>query len=191
MTKEIVFVPHWMAATIRRKGMSITSLLDYSKIRQIFSLNDLAGLLCVQDGTGENTANNNNVIVPFSNKHWFGHLLSSWNKSATSAQALELDSTVKPLSHSDDVRGEILSRFEEVDDMQDDRPFFELIDVERGCVFIIMNPGFIKGLQDPEVKFDLVRKILKVFYVHNSVRDVSRTDMFGDYVAMLEGKIWN
>lgn len=180
MSKELVFVPYWIHESLRRKALSISTVLDYSKIREHFSLTDCAGLLSLQEDNG---------IVPFSNKHWFGHLLSSWGKSATSAQVLELDSTIRPLSHGDDIKGELLTRLEPTDD--EEIPPYELVNIERGCAYLVVYPGFVKAMQHSEERLELTRKVLKVFYVHNKVQDVSRSEMFSDYVTMLENKIWS
>lgn len=181
MSKELVFVPYWIYQSLRRKSLGVSTVLDYSKMRECFSMNDCAVLLTLQE--------DHNGIVPFSNKHWFGHLLSSWNKSATSAQVLELDSTVRPLSHGNGIREEILTRLEESD--VEDIPPYEIVDVERGCAFVILYPGFVSALIQPDAKLDMIKKVLKVFYVHGTVQEVSRTDMFSDYVTMLNQKVWS
>ena len=91
---NLVLVPYWIYQTLKRKNLGIRTLTDYAQMRQVFSIEDLTGLLALQSGA--------NSIVPVS-RYYEGRLLNHWMSSAKGAQSVELDSTVIPRSCSEDV----------------------------------------------------------------------------------------
>lgn len=48
MQNSIILVPHWIEEELRRQGVGIKALIDFPTMRNIFSMNDLIGLLACQ-----------------------------------------------------------------------------------------------------------------------------------------------
>lgn len=177
---NLVLVPYWIYQTLKRKNLGIRTLTDYAQMRQVFSIEDLTGLLALQSGA--------NSIVPVS-RYYEGRLLNHWMSSAKGAQSVELDSTVIPRSCSDDVRKEAFGRLsEEVDG--DESSAYEVISTERGLVFVVLNPKFTKAISSIDEQLEFLRKILKVFYVYQTPKEVAYSSVFSDYVGLLNKSVW-
>jgi hypothetical protein len=149
-------------------------------MREIFSIEDLTELIALQAGA--------NSIVPIS-RYYEGRLLNQWMSSANATQKVELDSTLIPRSCSDDVRKDAFSRLtEETED--DESNAYEVVNTERGLVFVILNPKFSEAIASADEQLEFLRKILKVFYVYQTPKEVAYSGVFSDYVSLLNKSVW-
>lgn len=180
---EIVLVPYWILRSLKRKNLNIQTVLNYPQMRDVFSLEDLTDMLSLQ-------SNSANSIVPIS-RYYEGRLLSQWEQSASASQKVELDSTIIPRSCSDDVRKDALSRLSILDPDDEESSPYEIVSVERGTVFVVVNPNFITHMGDHNAKLEFIRKILKVFYVYQTPKEVTYSGVFSDYVGLLNKTVWD
>ena len=179
---SFVFIPFWVEKVLKRNKLSLKDILEYEKIRKYFSLEDLAGLLCVQES---------DQLGSFSSFKEFSLrtvLLSSWMKTS-GALAVELGSAVIPLSYSKEVKNYVLVKLSEQDVVSQniDDPVYRIVDIERNTFCIVLKPGFVKLHNSVEALLDFVKDILKVFYVYHKVEVVSREPIFKAYLNLLEG----
>lgn len=186
--KHPIMVPHWVLAALKRKQMSVVDVLDYSKVRQVLSAEDAAMLLNLQQL----------YVAPFIQDNYFGYLLSSWESSANAEQKVELTSTVVPLSYSEGSKESNLLRLKKDERVfqdilvidQPNQQVFELVDFNREAFAIILNPGFVDSVREPAVQMELVKAILKLFYVYFKAYQVSSHNIFASYVKLLNGVVW-
>lgn len=185
--KHAIIVPHWVLAALKRKQMSLVDVLDYSKVRQVLSVEDAATLLNLQQL----------YVAPFLQDNYFGYLLSSWESSANAEQKVELISTVVPLSYSEGNKESNLLRLKKVERSQDiftseqpDQQVFELVDFNREAFALVLNVGFADAVKESAVQMNLVKSILKLFYVYFKAHEVSSHNIFAAYVKLLNGVVW-
>lgn len=191
--KDPILIPYWVANAFKRKQLPLAHCLDYAKVRQVLSPEDLATLLNLQQLRA----------ISFLGNDYYGQLLSSWSKSAGVDLRNELDSTVIPLSHSKELEGRNLFRLSK-DYLAEQRYFqdslnldhntnqevFELNDFERDSYALILHPGFIDEIVQYDTKMKLVKAMLKVSYVHFETPQVSSQSVFATYVGLLNDKVW-
>lgn len=67
-TKAMVVVPYWVENVLKRNRLNFTDLLEYGKMRDVMSVNELSAFLTVQH-TGR---------IPVINSIVNTYLLSSW-----------------------------------------------------------------------------------------------------------------
>ena len=196
--KHLVAVPYWisdrlsvLSTTDAQAGLSL--LLDYSKMRKFFSLEDLASLLSCQQSkiVCSLLAGSNNTL---------NHLHSSWCQSAQGSDKNELFHSVEPLSRSgettDDLIGRLSAEYAEhklaydlVNSNAQNNDFFEVIDLCEDTIVVILKAGCFTAAHQGDNKLKLYRSILKVSYVYHDVHIVSHTSLFENYMDVLANKV--
>lgn len=178
-TTSFVLIPFWVEKVLKRNKLSLKDILDYEKIRKYFSMEDLAGLLSIQD------SGSFNVFQKFTLRTV---LLSSWEKTSGVLSA-ELGSAVIPLSYSEEVKSYVTMKIvgDDVTSQEVNEPSYRIVDIERNTFCIVLYPGFLKLQEVVESLLNFVRDILKVFYVYHKVEDVSKEPIFRFYLDLLEG----
>lgn len=177
---SFILIPFWAEKVLKRNKLSLKDILDYEKIRKFFSLEDLAGLLSIQENT---------EIETFKLITLRTVLLSSWEKTS-GALKVELGSTVIPLSYSEEVKSYVSQMLNASDDVASQNvqdSVYRVVDIERNTFCIVLKPGFSALHESSEALLNFVKDILKVFYVYHKVEDVSKEPIFKTYLTLLEG----
>ena len=190
--KNPIVIPYWVANAFKRKQLPLAHCLNYVKVRQVLSLEDVATLLNAQQIKS----------LEFLKGDYNSQLLSNWNKSCEDLRN-ELDSTVLPLSHSKQLEERNLFRLSKdytadqswtADDLNLDnnvnQEVFELNDFERDSYAMILNPGFVESIAQYDTKMKLVKAMLKISYVYLDTHSVSSENVFATYVGLLNDKVW-
>lgn len=191
--KSPVLIPYWVVRVLKRNSLNLTDLLDYNKIRNVLSIEDVADLLSLQ----------HLYVAPFLDRNYFGRLLNSWEESASGDLKRELVSSVISLSYSEgskesnllrlnrDAPNDAFSRFDaDSETTVKDQPAFELVDFDRNVYALILKPGFTEYVSTYKGQIELVTAMLKQLYVYSKVNKVSSTTLFSSYLKLLEGKVW-
>lgn len=177
VNKNIIFVPHWICEVLKRNNCSLREVLNYDVLRKYVSLDDMSGLLGFQQ-----TPEIARLKLSSDNS-----LLSKWESSAVLTRSRpELDSVVVPMSHSKEK--EVVSRLLKsgYDTFDEGYSCFAVTDVDRDNFLVIMNPGFMDEIKNPEVFKKIVTKLLSQSYVYCRIDEVSKTPIFKTYVDLLE-----
>lgn len=153
--------------------------MNYSSLSKIMAKEDLGGLLCLQQLENIDLLQNT----------YNGYLLSSWEKTIENCNKVELGSTVIPLSHSEEIKNQVLSRLASSGQQTNPdvplAPVFRIVDIERNAFAIVINEGFLDSLQNDQGKLTLIEELLKLFYVYCKFEDVAKTSLFSTYVNLL------
>lgn len=181
MTKStFVFIPFWVETALQRNSCAMDVCLDYSQIRCILSLEDMSGLLALQDCksvTRDESALNRT-------------LLTSWNETAMGAQRIELDSTIIPLARSNELKDEICKRLQKCSDtgdaIENETVYYKLVDISRDVAAMVVYPGFPEYVSKPENEYKVLVDQLKIFYVYMKLHQVSLLPIFRRYVLLLQ-----
>lgn len=188
MTKNIfVFLPFWVEAAFKRNGCSLDACLDFGQARQILSLEDMSGLLALQDIKA--VTRDESVLSRT--------LLTSWYESAKGAQRIELDSSIIPLARSNELKEEILNRLLESSNVSETslsetapaRIFYKVVDLDRNASGMVVYSGFPEFISKPENEYKVVVDQLKIFYVYLKAYQVSLLPLFGRYLYLLKARI--
>jgi len=186
--EDFVFLPFWVEAAMNRNSCSLTNVLDYSEIRKILSLEDMSGLLALQeikDVTRDESESNRT-------------LLNIWNESAEGTHKTELDSVVIPMSRSNELKQELLIRlsndsncYETVQSASQASTvtYYKVVDLGRVTSAMVVYKGFPDFVKDPENEYNVVVDQLKVFYVYLKSYQVSLLPVFRRYLTLLVKRV--
>lgn len=174
--KSFILVPFWVENALRANKLPMASILDYSIMAEMMTLEDRSAFLNIQ------RANKINLFATSHNTH----LLGSWEQSARKEQKAVLDSAVVPMSYSETASNDTYERLSLTDGKSaEDKPW-RIVDFDRNAVAIVLMPGCVESLQDKDKALQLAREILDVFYGYYEVHEVSQLSIFGKYLDLLQ-----
>jgi hypothetical protein len=181
--KRILVLPFWVEQVLSRNKCSLDACLDYKKIRQYLSLEDLAVLLCVQD-----------LNITAAEDCDKGALFRSWLISADVAQKAELQNSVQPLSCNNELIQDIKLRLQDTatsypmlgEEENENKIHYRISDPTRDVAFLIVYPGFLQKNAIPQYRYNVVVELLKVFYQYMKIHQVSRLPLFSEYIRLFK-----
>lgn len=173
-TKAMVVVPYWVENVLKRNRLNFTDLLQYGKMRDVMSVNELSAFLTVQH-TGRIPVINNIVNT---------YLLSSWEQTRSSDEKTELDSVVVPLSYSEETVSDVVERLSQVQEDTEQKPY-EIVDFAREAFVVVLRKGFMQDMLNPTKQLDFVRDLLKLYYCYYEPHEVSSLQIFQNYLDRL------
>ena len=188
MTKEnFIFLPFWVETAMARNGLALEACLDYGQVRQILSLEDMSGLLALQDIS----------VVTREDGGSSRTLLTNWYESAKGAHLIELNSSIIPLARSNELSQEIIKRLSVDHALAQptnsvtntlESTFYKIVDINRGVAVLVMYEGFPLFISKPENEFKVTVEQLKIFYMYLKVHQVSALPLFRRYLSLLNFK---
>ena len=66
-----------------------------------------------------------------------------------------------------------------------DVPVYQLVDVEREVLIVVIREGFAEVMQDNAKALDFLRDVLKQYYIYMDVHQVSTLQVFRNYLERL------
>lgn len=173
--QKIFVVPGWILKAMLRNKLNTIDLMDYSKVREVLSLNDVAEWFYLNDRFEVDKCRLSNGFL---DTHWH---------SFTPAQRAEVTNSVLPLSGSEEIansaKTKLTANFPERKNTMSDGVYqFVVID---NILYIVLHEGFMTEIVKPEFKSEFVKKYLKECYAMASVSDVSRLAIFDLYVKQI------
>lgn len=183
ITTNLVLIPYWVETALTRNSMSLNDFFNYEKLRSIQSVHDIAQLTTLQEleELRINGVIRSDALSP---------LFSRWKETSQGNQNSELASVIPNLSHSKDLKCEVLSRLSNQTDSfspsNEDTPKYKIVDVGRETIAVVLYAGYIEYESNPNQFTDIIAKLLQSLYVYHSVTDVSATALYKYYVQSLE-----
>lgn len=180
---EFVFIPSWVETVLNRNSYTFDDCLNYDKLRQILSLEDITGFLALQE------LDRFKDEIPRA-------LFNSWKDSATGAYLVELDSTVYSLSRSNELKEELLLRLSSKDSntlgevmcKEENNIYYKVVDINKTFAALIVYPGFFEFVKKPENEYKILVDQLKILYIYMKVFEVSFSGIFKKYVKLLANR---
>lgn len=181
--KNFVLIPFWVENVLKRNNIDIIDILNYSKLKSILSINDLAQLNSLQSIEEIFT-------IKELDSNWC--LFSSWMSNAQESEKVELDSVITQLSCSKDLQRDLLERLSLdyaplVYDYNE--PKYKILDLNRDVTAVVLNPGFVDFERDKLNQFTFISDLLKSLYVYYTISEVSTYSLYNKYVHLLEDSL--
>lgn len=164
---KIFVVPGWIYRSVLRNKLNTIDMLDYTKVRSVLSLNDMAEWFYMNDRFQIDGCL---LSSAFLDLHWH---------SFTEAQRAEVKNSVLPLSGSEEVADSAKAKLTGSYPMSEVAYQFITID---NILYILLNEGFMSAISKPDYKSEFVKNYLKECYAMASVSDVSRLSIFDLYM---------
>lgn len=211
----VVFIPYWIAHTLRRRNLPYDTILNFSKMAEFFSHQDLAILLAAnqernleflaltQKSPALLKAQENAVItmtdpegvIGWGGREWYGVEMDEMGEDHPGRLARN---SVDALASSDHTTQILFERLytEEGADSKFDTPY-QIVDLGRQHVGVVIHPGYFIETTDSAVdrelqflrQYDLVRAILLALYVQApGFHLVASSPVFLRYLSLLSKK---
>jgi len=184
--RDVILIPSWIAESLARGGRSLSDLTDLAKLRECLSLQDLAGLLALNQNKAR--------VLGFDPGFCLGYGLHSvWTSALLQPANAHPDfeflaNTLQPLASDANILNATISRLTGAENpasiAQLKQPF-EKCDLGARASGVILYPGFFNNVVDADFQFKLVDTILQVLYVHFPHSEVGRTDLAKRYLQLL------
>lgn len=174
---DFVLVPFWVEQSLSKAKIPLQTILDYNKLRDIISLQDVVSLYNFQD-----------LQLKVTERLNLGSLFSSWSSTAQGAYKQELDSVLVPLSSNKEqyIDGFIQRLTPETDqETVEDSPY-KIVNLGNSHIGIIIYPRFIEYSLSPDNANDVMRELIRQLYVYNAHTEVSSTGLFEAWVKNLK-----
>jgi hypothetical protein len=177
MHGNIFLLPSWTVNTLHRRGLKAADILNFSRIRPIFSVNDLAGLQVLQKFGDE-------VVGA---KDLAGCSLEyPWSQTcATEEDRKFLKEQLTPLFGDPYHQGVLIERlFSEGDTASSEKPF-EVVPLGDDALAVVLYPGAFTPTNAPRQHFNVIRALLKQLYVYEEHTTVAATPLSLRYLELL------
>ena len=173
-TKAMVLVPYWVENVLKRNRLKFTDVLNYAKMRELMSVEDVSAFLHFQSTDQIAVLKGVDCSI----------LLSSWEQTRSTNDPTELASVVIPLSQSEATANDARQRYlTPATDLE--IPVYQLVDVERDVLVVVIREGFEESMQQPAQALDFLRAVLKEYYIYMEVHQVSSMQVFRNYLERL------
>lgn len=179
--KKVILIPHWVSETLKRHGLNISDVSDFAKLRQIVSLNDLAGMLVLnQQGARVGLKDHSSYECSWMwSKYEEGHPLNAY-----------LYNTLLPFAELESTKIDLVDRLFSPDARSNkyEKPFI-IYDLASDHIGVVIYPGFFTG-EDGTVlhQFTLLEEVIKALYVYAPLHEVASTPVFRPYLGLLSKK---
>lgn len=197
--KRVVYIPHWIHAMLQRRNIPLAACLDYNQMKELLSQEDQAQFLALQpyklfdaiygtDGyplSNEYRQYGTQVTDSLSTME---ALYDVWVRSvaAEDVASKNLLESARYLCFDSVVTNELKARLfaKESFSEQYKSPFITY-DLSREVIGVVVFPGYFTPEKNPSFKLQLLKDILKVFYVYNTHAPVCMTPYFRKYLEAL------
>lgn len=170
-----IVVPGWIQRALLRNKLNTIDLLDYRKVRQVLSLDDMAEWFYMNDRFEINKVRLSNT-----------YLETAWHSFSPTDQ-LEVRNSVLPLSGSEEIASSANHRLTaKTDNISNPvgNQNYQFIRIENN-LYVVLSEGFMTTMQDQAEMLDFVKKYLKECYAMVSVADVSKLSIFELYMKQI------
>ena len=184
--RDVILIPSWIAESLTRNGRSLSDLTDLSTLRECLSLQDMAGLLALNQNKARVLGFDPGFCLGFGlHSVWTSNLLQPAEGNSDFAF---LANTLQPLASDANILNVTISRLygaeNPVSAAQIKQPFAKC-DLGAKASGVILYPGFFNNVVDADFQFKLIDTILQVLYVHFPHSEVGRTDLAKKYLQLL------
>lgn len=182
-SKQVILIPHWISETLKRHQKPTEAVLDFALLREIVSLNDLAGMEIL------NTLGDRLGLA----EHSAWPLADAWTRGYHEGHALNkyYFETVVPFSEVPSTKTDLIDRLFSIDARNDryEKPFI-IYDMAPNHIGVVIYPGFFTGEDGncAEHQFSLLEELVKALYVYAPLHEVAATSVFHTYLGLLSKK---
>lgn len=182
---RVITVPYWIVDILKRKKLDFSSITDFKKMEEYFSLNDLIVLQHL------NASDMHDYIGASLNlgSIWarYNFLDAPENGSPVSVEDREKIGVIENLATSDPQYDQQLKdRLMDVEINSDQYPHpYEIHHIGRNLVMLVVYPGYMNTRMSDSLRFTMIRDLLKQSYVYNAFSDICKTSIFSAYMKLL------
>ncbi len=168
-SQHAIVLTQSVARVIKDKRLALEAVTDYSKMREIFSQNDLAALLALQTHEMVSAVRDD---VSYA-------LAEKWKCSACE-HVQELDSVLFPLSQSALVTNYLLEQLSlpQGVELEPNATPVQVVDLNGSGIAVILDRGSVQYLAAGANKYTVVRAVVQVMLKYTAVEQLASRDWF-------------
>lgn len=180
---KIYLFPHWAIDVFHRHGLNASSILDFSKVSQYLSLNDISGIIALQKQDA--------YLLGSKNSEFSTNISYEWSVSATPKDKLALLDQIIPLSQDQSVIEMVQARLftpqdSNIDNSNTDKELpYTIVHLENNAIAVIFKAHGLTPTALSKYRLILLRDILKQLYVYDSQSAVAQSPLFARYLDLL------
>lgn len=169
--RAIALLPQWLEKAMIRNKVQMSKVLDYQWLTQYSSVDDIASIVNLQ--SLEPLAS---IVEPCSK-----HLVDAWVRSYPEGKE-EIDRVIVTASSSDEYTRSNLEAL----NGEPAEQYWKMLDIDKDILGIVVYPGILTALADPNTKLTFLRQIVELFYGYLPMHEVARKRVFANYLAALK-----
>lgn len=183
---NFIFIPEFVATSLSRKGIELATILDFAKLRQSLSINDIAI-------TAELQKHLDKLLPSIPGKETYygfeNSLVDTWYQNADAETQVYINEVFsKVLVDSGQAKQETIDRLFNKDYQSEEASKetpYDLVDLGRKYYGIIVKPGIFP---DPYQSKQLIRSLVKASYVYETQDVIAQSSLFRQYVETTVNK---
>lgn len=172
LQKKIFFVPYWVKKALDRQGESLATVQDLNHLSEILSCEDLACMAkinsCTQEYFGFSNMGQDTVFL-------------TWNRPNFADKYYQQVEPLFPM-----VVPTLANRLFSEQALEERYPNpYEIIDVERDTVVVLVYPGHFAGTNLKTNQIKLIRDLAKLMYSYGGYDRMANRGLFETYIDSL------
>ena len=185
MNTRIYVIPYWVARVVRRKNPKMDDLLNYEKVNQVLSKNDIKSLLAAHTLAQD--------LFP-TVKHKFDNIFRQWwftdnrtEEAMAAERILENKLSLEP-EFVADMKKRLYSEDASLDvaaTNTDPASGFEVVALRDQGVGVVLYQTISKVVDQRELEYQLIRAVVKQLYVYEHATSVHRSFVYSMYLKTL------
>lgn len=210
---RLYVIPAWIQKSFMRK-YSLTEIHDYSKLRQVASLNDIASMLVVNDWLFREPEIRNGTRIEIYSTQFFNMGVDMSSPSdcmnapvLTDEEYTEYRSSIVPCLNDAMFRSSVMARFRvpegEPGQLSADATCHSVFDVKHRTIgadpaelgfrvesasdslYIFVEEGFLSRVATDAARLSFFQQVLKAAYAVLPIKAVNQTEWYRSYVHAL------
>lgn len=185
--KTFILVPHWIAKALERNLLRLSDIGNYSRLKEIFSVEDIASILALQEAVCEKCKDKISPFVGWLTDPSFWNLKDLWGNTALEREALSRDRDILyDIGYSKMQQEEVLLRLTKNDnDIVNSKDLYTLVDCDKDLIVMVVYPGFIEALERPKFMYGIFKRLLKILYVYLGPVECFSMRVYKEYIKLL------
>lgn len=177
---KIIAITNTFYNSVIRNNLNLIDIVDFSKIRKHYSINDIAELLALNNIlSDDNSVCSGLVTLPII------YCNDSIRYNIDSDDKSDLMNSVLPLSKTEEIVSNIYNKLQSTYDSSYN--VYEII-VLQDTIYVILKDGFFAFMQDSVNKLEFTRAYLKECYKLQPIYKVSMLPIYRQYMTLLSNE---
>ena len=186
---SFIIIPDWIYKAALRNKFNTIDLADYSKLRSIMSVEDMAEIFYIN-------SDGNNPLSFIKGVQDYCSIKGHFDKAnkLTEEQTKEIDNIIVPLSGAEYIKSRVVQRLQytgpscvERDEIPS--PLYKFITTNNRISFLILTTGILNQLTNKEYTLNFMRECLRELYITNNISLVSGSPLFLKYLQLLKPQV--
>lgn len=164
---KVIVIPHWIAESMKRAQMQPKECIDYRKVKQVVSTDDLLTLIAAQQLTQTLIGSKWNPTSDWDLCELWQQSMNGGTQSEKSEANALFD--LSRAGYLEEVKARLFTAGTNGDAYRPDydKPFI-IYDLMPDVVGVVVHPGFFSENPAKELMLSLVEAVIKVLYVYNT-----------------------